>query len=248
MAYQLTQQIEVLNPHSNIDLSYGPYDNVAKACEAIIEDMRKCGKTVLIGTDEIGYTEYWWKNGIKDEDLVIKGGQGLQGPKGEDGKDGADGISVTHSWNGTTLTITSASGTSSANLKGADGQKPEKGTDYFTKEDKEEFVKDIKSGLNEIQTISNPNTTIDLSTKIINITLTDSNNTDISFSYIDQNECTIVIYNKTGNYITLPTNYKIEDYTTVLVNKISSVTLLDKASCEINIMFTNGECRILTIV
>ena len=31
---------------------------------------------------------------------------------------GKDGVSATHSWNGTTLTISSASGTSSANLKG----------------------------------------------------------------------------------------------------------------------------------
>lgn len=37
------------------------------------------------------------------------------------GDKGADGISTTHSWNGTTLTITSASGTSSANLKGEAG-------------------------------------------------------------------------------------------------------------------------------
>ena len=35
--------------------------------------------------------------------------------------DGADGISATHIWNGTTLTVTSASGTSSANLKGDKG-------------------------------------------------------------------------------------------------------------------------------
>jgi hypothetical protein len=37
---------------------------------------------------------------------------------GKDGTNGEDGVSVTHSWNGTTLTVTSASGTSSANLKG----------------------------------------------------------------------------------------------------------------------------------
>lgn len=37
------------------------------------------------------------------------------------GKDGKDGVSVTHSWNGTTLTVTSASGTSSANLVGPQG-------------------------------------------------------------------------------------------------------------------------------
>ena len=39
----------------------------------------------------------------------------VQGDKGD------DGIDATHSWNGTVLTITSASGTSSANLKGEKG-------------------------------------------------------------------------------------------------------------------------------
>lgn len=37
------------------------------------------------------------------------------------GKNGTDGVPVTHSWNGTILTVTSASGTSSANLKGEKG-------------------------------------------------------------------------------------------------------------------------------
>ena len=37
------------------------------------------------------------------------------------GSDGKDGTSATHSWNGTVLTITSASGTSSADLKGEKG-------------------------------------------------------------------------------------------------------------------------------
>lgn len=53
-----------------------------------------------------------------------KGDTGLQGPKGDTGAQGPkgnDGVSATHSWNGTTLTITSASGTSSANLKGDKG-------------------------------------------------------------------------------------------------------------------------------
>ncbi len=40
---------------------------------------------------------------------------------GADGKDGKDGVSVTHEWEGTVLKITSASGTSSADLKGKDG-------------------------------------------------------------------------------------------------------------------------------
>jgi hypothetical protein len=44
------------------------------------------------------------------------------GSKGSAGTNGKDGTSVTHSWSGTTLTVTSASGTSSADLKGADGK------------------------------------------------------------------------------------------------------------------------------
>ena len=42
---------------------------------------------------------------------------------GKDGADGKDGVSVTHSWNGTTLTVTSSSGTSSADLKGDKGDR-----------------------------------------------------------------------------------------------------------------------------
>lgn len=40
---------------------------------------------------------------------------------GKDGADGAHGVPATHSWNGTVLTVTSASGTSSADLKGEKG-------------------------------------------------------------------------------------------------------------------------------
>ena len=59
---------------------------------------------------------------------------------GADGNDGSNGISCTHRWSGTTLYVTSASGTSSANLKGdkgdaggngKDGYTPVKGKDYF---------------------------------------------------------------------------------------------------------------------
>lgn len=40
------------------------------------------------------------------------------GSKGSAGSNGTNGVSATHSWNGTVLTVTSASGTSSADLKG----------------------------------------------------------------------------------------------------------------------------------
>jgi hypothetical protein len=47
---------------------------------------------------------------------------------------GLDGTPCTHEWDGTTLIVTSASGTSSANLKGDKGDKgdtPQKNVDYF---------------------------------------------------------------------------------------------------------------------
>lgn len=54
----------------------------------------------------------------------IKGDKGDQGDKGDTGSAGSDGISATHKWDGTILTVTSASGTSSADLKGTPGQTP----------------------------------------------------------------------------------------------------------------------------
>lgn len=57
---------------------------------------------------------------------------GPQGPIGPQGDKGADGVSVTHSWSGTTLIITSASGTSSANLKGDKGDKGDAGSSTAT--------------------------------------------------------------------------------------------------------------------
>lgn len=76
----------------------------------------------------------------------IHGVQGAKGETGATGEKGADGTPATHRWSGTTLYITSASGTSSANLKGdkgdkgdtgatgangKDGYTPVKGVDYF---------------------------------------------------------------------------------------------------------------------
>lgn len=68
--------------------------------------------------------------------------------------DGKDGVSATHSWNGTTLTVTSASGTSSANLRGDDGYTPVKGTDYWTDADKAEMVEDVIAALPDASEVS----------------------------------------------------------------------------------------------
>ena len=81
---------------------------------------------------------------------------------GKDGADGKDGVSVTHSWDGQNLTITSASGTSSADLKGEqgiqgekgkDGYTPVKGTDYFTEADKQELVNLVLSNFTNVSEV-----------------------------------------------------------------------------------------------
>lgn len=51
----------------------------------------------------------------------LKGDTGDTGPQGATGSAGADGTPCTHSWNGTVLSVTSASGTSSADLVGPQG-------------------------------------------------------------------------------------------------------------------------------
>ena len=54
-----------------------------------------------------------------DGEQGIPGEKGEKGDKGDKGDTGANGVSVTHRWDDTVLIITSASGTSSAELKGA---------------------------------------------------------------------------------------------------------------------------------
>lgn len=79
-------------PHANADAWYGPYSSKEEACSKIkystssLLNRRAIGLTIGIyvynkdGGIE-GLKEYWWKSGIKDEDLVEKntGGGGGEG-------------------------------------------------------------------------------------------------------------------------------------------------------------------------
>ena len=56
----------------NIDAKYGPYSSTTEALMALAPDARAIGLTVGIKTS-IGITEYWFKNGISDNNLVVKG-------------------------------------------------------------------------------------------------------------------------------------------------------------------------------
>ena len=86
------------------------------------------GATITI-TDKSGTTTANVSKGVKG-DKGDTGETGPQGPKGDTGDTGpqgltgpagADGVSCTHSWGGSVLTVTSASGTSSADLRGPQG-------------------------------------------------------------------------------------------------------------------------------
>lgn len=79
---------------------------------------------------------------------VTNGMNGTNGTDGTDGTDGVDGISATHYWDGTTLTVTSASGTSSANLKG------DKGDDGVLTPDQEELLAILKRWYDEEHYVS----------------------------------------------------------------------------------------------
>lgn len=133
--------VDVLIPNIENQLSQMPETGGKSAYEIAVDNGFKGSETEwlasLRGADgEKGEQGIQGVQGIQGEKGETgakgdKGEQGIQGEKGADGKDGTngtngvdgkDGISVTHSWNGTTLTVKSASGTSSANLKGEKGE------------------------------------------------------------------------------------------------------------------------------
>lgn len=95
-------------------------------------------KTLVAGQDY--FTAVSSVTVISDDEAIVQevfksapiggsggGGGGTPGAPGAPGADGEDGISCTHSWNGTELIVASASGISSADLKGEKGEKGDKG-------------------------------------------------------------------------------------------------------------------------
>lgn len=106
-----------------------------------------------------------------------QGLQGIQGIQGEQGPAGENGISINHNWNGTILTITSASGTSSSDLQGPRGEQgvqgiqgeqgpqglqgpqgepgitPQKGTDYFTEVEIQEIVNQVAAKFTNVSEV-----------------------------------------------------------------------------------------------
>ena len=114
--------------------------------------------------------------------------EALRGPAGRDGingRDGEDGVSITHTWNGTSLSITSASGTSEMDLKGEKGdqgqigpQGPQgpAGSDYVLTQDDKTEIAGLVDLTNYATTtyVDNAVANIEIPEEIKHITITDA--------------------------------------------------------------------------
>ena len=133
--------------------------------------------------------------------------EALRGPAGRDGingLDGEDGVSITHTWNGTSLSITSASGTSQVDLKGEKGdqgqigpQGPQgpAGQDYVLTQDDKTEIAGLVDLTNYATTtyVDNAVANIEIPEEIKHITITDATellNLEDGF-YIVDNEFTV---------------------------------------------------------
>lgn len=183
---KLEEEVDI----GNIEADYQSEQIVTSNYEEL-NNLPRINNVEIIGDlslEELGIKQEYTANDITFEDSTTfqeKYDSGeLKGADGKDGSSGANGVSCTHSWNGTILTITSASGTTSANLKGEtgspgvagkdgytpikgkdyfdgangkdgiDGKTPIKGEDYYTEADKKEMVQLVLNALPSANEVS----------------------------------------------------------------------------------------------
>lgn len=76
MSFSLANQIRINTKAANLDIRYGPWLSEAAAKAGIIEGLREKGLTVgiYVPNDNTSspVVEYWWKDGVTDNDLVLK--------------------------------------------------------------------------------------------------------------------------------------------------------------------------------
>lgn len=72
------------NPYPQMDERYGPYDSVSAALTALTTSKRCVGLTIGIKSDN-SITEYWFKDGISDSNLVEKADSTYQNYKSNSG-------------------------------------------------------------------------------------------------------------------------------------------------------------------
>lgn len=72
------------NPYPQMDERYGPYDSVSAALTALTTSKRCVGLTIGVKSDN-SITEYWFKDGILDSNLVEKADSTYQNYKSNSG-------------------------------------------------------------------------------------------------------------------------------------------------------------------
>lgn len=72
--FPLTKRVGIVNPVANLDARYGPWPTFNDALTGFSNLVRHVGLTVAV-TGVGGITEYWYKNGIANSDLVLKTAQ-----------------------------------------------------------------------------------------------------------------------------------------------------------------------------
>lgn len=74
--FQLNKPVQLIQPYSNVDMLYGPYNSVQEALEAVPYEIRKQGLTVGVINEKGVVEEYWWNtSNVADEGLFKKNEQ-----------------------------------------------------------------------------------------------------------------------------------------------------------------------------
>lgn len=157
-----------------------------------------------------------------------QGIQGPAGPQGEKGADGKNGISATHSWNGTVLTITSASGTSSSDLKGDKGDTGPQGIQGTAGQDGKNGI----DGKNySVEVVESTTTTLEIQPNKfykfgevteLNLTLAEiTDNTQLNEFMFE------FISGETATTLTLPDTIKWLETPTIEANKIYQCSIVN---------------------
>jgi hypothetical protein len=70
--FNIANPIYIVNRSSNVDSRYGPWSSIGDANSNINLNIREIGLTVGVSAVGVGVTEYWYKNGTQNTDLVLK--------------------------------------------------------------------------------------------------------------------------------------------------------------------------------
>jgi hypothetical protein len=70
--FNLSAPIYLVDPYANVDSRYGPWSSINDANNNININVRRIGLTVGVSAVGVGVTEYWYKNGIQNTDLILK--------------------------------------------------------------------------------------------------------------------------------------------------------------------------------